>query len=143
MNSPYADFEDHALDDGHHFFVGRLPTSLRPDAGGFESLWTFHPGRHYIIQRYGRPVETPLWQQAYGVDYHDTVRTNAALPIPIDMDQPWGWARRAINDRLHGLLVNWYDGGSSGRSPGWGDGVGWARITRGRRPAARRSSSWR
>jgi alkylated DNA repair dioxygenase AlkB len=59
---------------------------------------------------HGRPVETPRWQQAYGVDYHYTGRTNAARPVPTDLDPYQDWARRAIDDRLHGLLVNWYDG---------------------------------
>jgi hypothetical protein len=27
----YAGFEDHLLNDGHHFFVGRLPEALCPD----------------------------------------------------------------------------------------------------------------
>lgn len=110
MTATYADFDDHVLDDGHHLFVGHLPESLRPDAAGFDALWALHPDRYHVIQMHGRPVETPRWQQAYGVDYHYTGRTNAALPIPTDLDPYQDWARRAIDDRLHGLLVNWYDG---------------------------------
>lgn len=71
MTVAYPDFETHALDDdGHQFFVGQLPESLRPDATGFEELWRIRPDRYYIIHMYGRPVETPRWQQAYDVDYH-------------------------------------------------------------------------
>jgi alkylated DNA repair dioxygenase AlkB len=110
MTAPDADFDDHVLDDGHHFHVGRLPESLRPDAAGVEALWSLHPDRYHVIRMHGRPVETPRWQQAYGVDDHDTGRTNAALPVPHELDPFQDWARRAIDDRLYGLLVNWYDG---------------------------------
>jgi alkylated DNA repair dioxygenase AlkB len=110
MTAPDADLDDHVLDDGHHSHVGRLPESLRPDAAGFEALWSLHPDRYHVIRMHGRPVETPRWQQAYGVDDHDTGRTNAALPVPHELDPFQDWARRAIDDRLHGLLVNWYDG---------------------------------
>jgi alkylated DNA repair dioxygenase AlkB len=110
MTTTYADFEDHVLDDGHHFFVGRLPESLRLDAAGFEALWSIHPDSYHVIQMHGRPVETPRWQQAYGVDYRYTGRTNSALPVPSSLEPFRDWARRSIDERLNGLLLNWYDG---------------------------------
>lgn len=39
MTATYADFEDHLLDDGRRFFIGRLPESLRPDKAGFDAPW--------------------------------------------------------------------------------------------------------
>jgi alkylated DNA repair dioxygenase AlkB len=110
MTSAYVDFEDHALDDGHHLFVGRLPEGLRPDEAGFETLWALHPDDYHVIQMHGRPVETPRWQQAYGADYHYTGRTNAALPVPAELEPFRDWACRAVDARLNGLLLNWYDG---------------------------------
>src|SRR4051812_31026890 len=110
MTATYADFEGHSLDDGHPFFVGRLPEELRLDADGFEEFWALHPDAYHVIQMHGRPVETPRWQQAYGADYHYTGRTNSALPVPEVLEPFRHWARRAIDDRLNGLLLNWYDG---------------------------------
>ena len=110
MAQTYASFEDHVLDDDHHFFVGRLPEDLRPDAAGFEALWALHPDDYHVIQIHGRPVPTPRWQQAYGADYHYTGRTNAALPVPPVLEPLHTWACRAIDERLNGLLLNWYDG---------------------------------
>ena len=59
---------------------------------------------------HGRPVKTPRWQQAYRADYHYTGRTNTALPVPAILEPLHHWARQAIDDRLNGLLLNWYDG---------------------------------
>ncbi|WP_435016589.1 alpha-ketoglutarate-dependent dioxygenase AlkB [Tundrisphaera sp. TA3] len=111
MTVRYAGFEDYLLDDGHHFFAGRLPEHLRLDEVGFESLWAIHPDQYHVIQMHGRPVETPRWQQAYGVDYHYSGRINAALPVAEDLAPFRDWARVAIDERLNGLLINWYDGG--------------------------------
>lgn len=110
MAAHYAGFEEHVLDDGHRFFVGRLPDDLLVTPERFEGLWALHPEDYHVILMHGRRVETPRWQQAYGADYHYTGRTNAALPVPAALEPFRGWARRAIDDRLNGLLLNWYDG---------------------------------
>jgi alkylated DNA repair dioxygenase AlkB len=103
-------FERHDLDGRHSFFTGRLPESLSVDAAAFGALWSMHPDDYHIIQMHGRPVRTPRWQQAYGADYHYTGRTNTAFPVPAILEPFHRWARRAIDDRLNGLLLNWYDG---------------------------------
>jgi alkylated DNA repair dioxygenase AlkB len=110
MTDTYAEFAAHVLDDGHRFFVGRLPNELSPDADEFEVLWDLHPDDYHVIQMHGQPVKTPRWQQAYGADYHYTGRTNAALPVPPILEPLQSWARRVIDGRLNGLLLNWYDG---------------------------------
>ena len=110
MTDIYPEFEAHGLEDGHRFFIGRLPGELCPDSAGFEVLWELHPSDYHVIQMHGRPVKTARWQQAYGADYHYTGRTNAALPVPPILESLQSWARRVIDDRLNGLLLNWYDG---------------------------------
>ena len=82
-----------------------------PDSAGFEVLWELHPSDDHVIQMHGRPAQTPRWQQAYGADYHHTGRTNTALPVPAILEPLHAWARRTIDPRLNGLLLNWYDGG--------------------------------
>jgi alkylated DNA repair dioxygenase AlkB len=106
----YAEFEAHVLDDGHRFFIGRVPGELCPNAAGFEVLWDLHPNDFHVIKMHGRLVKTPRWQQAYGADYHYTGRTNAALPVPPGVEPLQSWARRVIDGQLNGLLLNWYDG---------------------------------
>jgi len=110
MSDTYAGFEAHILDDGHRFWVGRLPETRLPGQDQFETLWCLHPTTFPEIHLHGRLVKIPRWQQAYGADYHFSGRTSAALPVPSSLEPFHSWARSAIDDRLNGLLLNWYDG---------------------------------
>ncbi len=110
MTGSYPNYESHPLDDRHHFFTGRLPDELRPDAEGFATLWNLHPDAYHVIQMHGRPVNTPRWQQAFGADYHYTGSANVALPTPPDLLPVLRWGQSRIHERLNGLLLNWYDG---------------------------------
>jgi alkylated DNA repair dioxygenase AlkB len=106
----YDGFTSHDLGDGHLFHVGPLPEPLHADEQGFESLWSMHPDEYHRIMIHGREVETPRWQQAYGEDYHYTGQVNKALPLPASLEPLLAWAHSAIDPRLNGLLLNWYDG---------------------------------
>src|SRR5690349_2786511 len=106
----YDGFECHALDETHRFHSSRLPDHLRLDQAQFERLWALHPTEYHRIKIHGRIVETPRWQQAYGTDYHYTGHVNKALPMPDLVAALLDWAKRAIDARLNGALVNWYDG---------------------------------
>ncbi|MFO0890978.1 MAG: alpha-ketoglutarate-dependent dioxygenase AlkB [Isosphaeraceae bacterium] len=105
-----AAFECHDLDGRHSFHTGHLPEGLLLDAARFEELWSLHPEEYHVIQMHGRPVRTPRWQQAYGRDYHYTGHVNAALPMLAELEPLVAWAREAIDARLNGALLNWYDG---------------------------------
>lgn len=76
----------------------------------FEELWQLHPKEHAEIRMLGRPVKIPRWQQAYGVDYHFSGEVNRALPVPAFLAPLLAWSRDTIDNRLNGLLLNWYDG---------------------------------
>ena len=69
MNGPPG-FERHDLGDGHTFSMGRLPVALVLDSCCFDKLWAIHPAEFHEILMHGRPVRTPRWQQAFGMDYH-------------------------------------------------------------------------
>lgn len=97
------------LDAAHALRRLRLPDELRPGGATFEELWALHPDEYHRIKMHGREVETPRWQQAYGSDYRYTGRVNRALPVPATLAPLLAWARRAFDDRLNGLLLNWYD----------------------------------
>lgn len=97
------------LDEAHALFVGALPSKLIPDEATFARLWAMHPPRYHRIKMHGRDVDTPRWQQAYGADYQYTGSTNRALPIPLELAPIASWCREAIDARLDGLLLNWYD----------------------------------
>lgn len=106
----YDGFLCHQLDAMHRFYTGRVPDALRFDRTRFHSLWAMHPEEFHEILIHGRLVKTPRWQQAYGIDYHYTNRTNEALPMTPPLIQILEWAKAAIDGRLNGILVNWYDG---------------------------------
>lgn len=106
----YAGFALEQLDDEHAVFVGRLPEQLLPLQPVFEALWNLHPADYHEIMMHGRLVKTPRWQQAYGKDYHYTQRTNQAMPVPEKLRPFLDWAQEAIDPRLNGLLLNWYEG---------------------------------
>jgi alkylated DNA repair dioxygenase AlkB len=105
-----AGFTSHDLGEGLTFLTGTLPPELAWDPSRFEAVWALHPTNKHVIQMPGGPVETPRWQQAYGADYHYTGRTNVALPVPEVLHPLREWARAAIEPRLNGLLLNWYEG---------------------------------
>ncbi len=94
---------------GHELLILNLPAELVPDTDGFEALWALHPEEYHEITIHGRLVKTPRWQQAYGADYHYTGNTNVALPVPPILEPLRQWARRTVEARLNGLLLNWYD----------------------------------
>lgn len=103
-------FKCHDLGGGHVFWVGTLPDELVFDDETFEEVWRMHPEEFHIINMRGVPVKTPRWQQAYGVDYYYTGRVNKALPTPPVLAPLLAWSKEAIDPRLTGLLLNWYDG---------------------------------
>jgi alkylated DNA repair dioxygenase AlkB len=101
--------ETHRLDDAHVILEGEVPPALRPDAAQFAHLWGLHPETFHEIKMHGRLVKTPRWQQAYGADYRYTGSVNRALPVPAALAPLHLWARAEFDDRLNGLLLNWYD----------------------------------
>ncbi len=96
-----------ALDAVHSITVGALPAELA--AASFDDLWALHPAEFHILQMMGRPVPTPRWQQAYGHDYRYTGALNPGLPM-VPMLEPFLHTARTLDERINGLLVNWYDG---------------------------------
>ena len=103
-------FSKHRLDDKYSLYVGELPDELRLSPSQFEELWKLHPDEYHEIKMHGRLVKTPRWQQAYGADYHYTGRVNKALPLPEVLQPYLDWSRDAVDERLNGVLLNWYDG---------------------------------
>ena len=97
------------LDDAHVLFRGQLPPTVRTDAALFEALWGMHPAERHEIRMVGRAVRIPRWQQAFERDYKFAGGVAAALPVPALLERFLDWSRAAVDARLNGLLVNWYD----------------------------------
>lgn len=100
----------HTLEDGSLFLVGQLPRDLVWNSPTFDEIWSLHSSDKHRITIYGREVETPRWQQAFGEDYYYTGRVNEALPVPDVLKPQLAWAQRTIDPQLNGILCNWYEG---------------------------------
>jgi len=105
-----AGFAPHQLDENHKLFIGRLPNAHRLNNHDFESLWNMHPLGFSEILMHGKLVALPRYQQAYGVDYHFSGQDSRALPVPPVLVGIHKWAQSVIDERLNGILANWYDG---------------------------------
>ena len=108
--SSYPGMTCHWLDDSHMFHAGKLPAALEFGDSEFHQLWQEHPDEYHEIMMHGRLVKTPRWQQAYGKDYHYTGNTNRALPVPPRLEPLLQWTKQTFDQRLNGILLNWYDG---------------------------------
>ncbi|KAF3885022.1 MULTISPECIES: alpha-ketoglutarate-dependent dioxygenase AlkB [Nostocales] len=103
-------FTCHDLDESHKFYTARLPDDVDLNRWQFDSLWDIHPQDFKDIKIHGRLVKMPRWQQVYGADYHYTGVTHQALPIPSLIDSIFEWSKNNIDNRLNGIVINWYDG---------------------------------
>lgn len=103
---------EHRIAGRFSIFTARLPEELkRAGQVRFADLWALHPRHfHTITQPFtGRTIPLPRWQQAYGHDYRYSGGVNRALPVPPLLEPYLAWARRQVDPRLNGLLLNWYD----------------------------------
>lgn len=110
VESTYSGFTINELDATHRLYVGELPGRFAFDDSEFEELWQLHPEEFHEIKNHGRFVKTPRWQQAYGKDYHYSGRVNKALEVPESLEPLLHWCQTSVDERLNGILLNWYDG---------------------------------
>lgn len=103
-------FEKIDLDATHQMYISTTVTSFQVDSKTFDKIWQSHPAEYHTLKIHGRDVKTPRWQQAYGKNYRYTGSMNNALPIPNHLSLFLEWAKTNIDERLNGLLLNWYDG---------------------------------
>jgi alkylated DNA repair dioxygenase AlkB len=97
------------LDETHVVLRGKVPKKILAGIP-FEALWRLHPDEFNAIPMHGKMVKIPRWQLAFGMDSHYTRRTRKASPIPPMLEPLFDWTHSAIDARLNGVLVNFYDG---------------------------------
>ena len=106
----YPGFESSALDPENSIWSGCLPDEILASPHSFDTLWDLHPAEYHAIEILGKRVKTPRWQQAYDKTYRYSGERNEALPTPQVLRPVLNWSREAIDERLNGILLNWYDG---------------------------------
>ena len=98
------------FDSRHGVLRQKLPRALSEKQAVFKSLWLLHPAQFPSIFLHGRQVALPRWQQAYGRNYVFSGQTSKAKSVPGILKPYLIWAQQQIDQRLNGLLLNWYDG---------------------------------
>ena len=98
------------LDDQHAVLIGDLPSQLRLTPALFEACWVMHPDSFHEVRLFGRRVPVPRWSETYGRDYKFSGTVQHALPIPDLIAPLLAWSQAHVDERLNGILVNWYDG---------------------------------
>lgn len=103
-------FETIKLDDQYNIYASYAVNELNLNHEQFLEIWNAHPEQYHTLKIHGKEVLTPRWQQAYGKNYRYTGAKNNALPIPDFLRVFLDWSKEHIDERLNGLLLNWYDG---------------------------------
>ena len=99
------------LDEENFLQTTMLPDELIWRDTVFDTAWNLHPAKRHVVKIFGRLVEVPRWQQAYGATYRYTGSSNDALPVPLEFVALLTHVQQEIDDRLNGILLNWYEGG--------------------------------
>ncbi len=105
-----ARLESHALDASHRVFTTDLDAPELLTSESFERLWQLRPAEPPRIRMLGRIVPLPRRQKAFGRDYAFSGTVSVAADIPDELAPFLSWAQNALDARLNGLLLNWYDG---------------------------------
>jgi len=98
------------VDEQHGVWLGLLPPDLRWCQAQFNAFWALHPDRLHKVRMFGRLVAEPRWSEAYGQDYRYSGTLHRASPLPDVLAQLIAWSKIEVDERINGVLVNWYDG---------------------------------
>lgn len=112
MIFPTDFFDQITLNDQHMLYMSSSNTIFEVPPSHVEALWNLHPNHFHTLFIHGKKVLTPRWQQAFGKNYRYSGSKNNALPIPNELAHYLKWCQNHIDDRLNGMLLNWYDGQS-------------------------------
>ena len=103
-------FARYELPDGNKILMGFVPDMLRMNQEQFEALWDLQPVEPQQIRMSGRMVDIPRRQKAFGHNYQFSGQTAVAAPTPELLEPYLKWAQSTVDDRLNGMLLNWYTG---------------------------------
>lgn len=102
-------FEPKMLDESNSIYLRQLPSEYLLSGDEFDQLWESRPDEFATMPSFGRVVKKPRWEQAYGRDYRFAGATSKAIPMTETIIRFREWCREAIDTRVNGALLNWYD----------------------------------
>ena len=88
-----------------------LPKEAALSSEDVQSLWSMRPARPHQIKFFGKLIDTPRLQQAYGKDYKFSGTVSRGLPIPQFLRPLMSYLNKRLGVHTNMLLVNWYRDG--------------------------------
>ena len=110
FNKDPIGYEKIFLDEKSFIEIYHQVDELKINEQEFDQLWDEHPKEFHEVIILGKVVKTPRWQQAYGKNYEYTGSKNNALPLARIDNKYLNWSKNNINEKLNGILINWYEG---------------------------------
>lgn len=99
----------HQYDDQSWIEIFMLPPRIQYN---YEQLWNLHPEEYAKVKIYGKVLNTPRWQQSYGLPYRFSGVQHETLPIPNELLPLYEWATNSPYGPFNQILVNWYQDGN-------------------------------
>lgn len=95
-------------------YNNNISNELKVDKKDFEILWNLHPIEKGKIKIFNKEIETPRWQQSYGISYKFSGTINIAEEIPEIINKYIIWANSVDTSEgeFNMALVNWYEDGN-------------------------------
>jgi len=94
-----------------------LPSEVIFTDEDITNLWSIRPQSPHIVKIYGRTLETPRLQAAFGRDYAFSGTIARAQPIPPLLLPLMDFLNDRYNCNLNMALINWYRDGNDYISP--------------------------
>ena len=88
-----------------------LPKKLQFTEDDFQFLMTEKPSVKHKIKIYGKEVNIPRFQQAYGISYKYSGTVAEAKPIPKVFEKLIAYLNKQYNRKFNMILMNWYMNG--------------------------------
>jgi alkylated DNA repair dioxygenase AlkB len=95
-----------------YYYYPSLPKEVSLDASGYQRLWDLHPQEHGTVIMYGKELDVPRWQKAYGRDYKFSRMNHVADPLTDPfLLKLLAWVNQHSGRVYNSALLNWYANG--------------------------------
>ena len=88
-----------------------LPESIKYGKEDYEYLWGMRPDKPHKIMIYGKELETPRLQKAYGRDYKFSGTVSYSDPVPEILNRLIEYMNGKYGLNFNQILINWYRDG--------------------------------
>lgn len=91
-----------------------LPEELKMNDKTFDIIWALKPQEEQQVKIFGKLIDIPRKNQAYGISYNFAGITVSCKPIPNILQPYLDFVNKSENEMGYNMiLVNWYDNGDN------------------------------